>query len=74
MLRTVQKMEGQLISEGRLKTLIRAAAILTVNILWVWLAGVEESIVINKTPKPLNRKFYITGTTDAGQLELRNQW
>jgi hypothetical protein len=30
------------ISEGRLKILIRAVAILTVKILWFWLAGAEE--------------------------------
>jgi hypothetical protein len=36
------------ISEGRLKTLIRAVAILIVKILWFWLAGAEESAVINK--------------------------
>jgi hypothetical protein len=35
-------------SEGRLKTLIRAIAILIVKILWFWLAGAEESTVINK--------------------------
>jgi hypothetical protein len=38
------------ISEGRLKTLIRAVAILIVKILWFWLAGAEESAVINKIP------------------------
>jgi hypothetical protein len=31
------------ISEGRLKTLFRAIAILIVKILWFWLAGAEES-------------------------------
>jgi hypothetical protein len=36
------------ISEGRLKTLIRAIASLIVKILWFWLAGAEESAVINK--------------------------
>jgi hypothetical protein len=40
------------ISEGRrLKTLIRAIAILTVKILWFWLAGADESAVINKIPE-----------------------
>jgi hypothetical protein len=39
------------ISEGRrLKTLIRAIAILNVKILWFWLARAEESSVINKIP------------------------
>ena len=38
------------ISEGRLRTLIRAVAILIVKILWFWLAGDEESAVINKIP------------------------
>jgi hypothetical protein len=36
------------ISEGRLKTLIRAVAILILKILRFWLAGAEESAVINK--------------------------
>jgi hypothetical protein len=31
------------ILEGRLKTLIKAIAILIVKILWFWLAGAEES-------------------------------
>jgi hypothetical protein len=39
------------ISEGRLKTLIRALAVLIVKILWFWLAGAEESAVINKIPE-----------------------
>ena len=38
------------ILEGRLKTLIRAIAVLIVKILWFWLAGAEESAVINKIP------------------------
>jgi hypothetical protein len=41
------------ISEGRLKTLIRAIAILIVKILWFWLAGAEESAVIDKIPELL---------------------
>jgi hypothetical protein len=41
------------ISEGRLKTLVRAIAILIVKILWFWLAGTEESAVINKIPELL---------------------
>jgi hypothetical protein len=41
------------ISEGRLKTLIRAVAILTVKSLWFWLAGTEESAVISKIPELL---------------------
>ena len=36
------------ISEGKLKTLFRAIAILIGEILWFWLAGAEESAVINK--------------------------
>jgi hypothetical protein len=39
------------ISEGKLKTLFRAIAILIVKILWFWLAGAEESAVINKIPE-----------------------
>ena len=41
------------ISEGKLKTLIRAVAVLIVKILWFWLAGAEESAVINKIPELL---------------------
>jgi hypothetical protein len=41
------------IPEGRLKTLIRAIAVLIVKILWFWLAGAEESAVINKIPELL---------------------
>jgi hypothetical protein len=41
------------ISEGRLKILFRAIAILIVKILWFWLAGAEESAVINKIPELL---------------------
>jgi hypothetical protein len=40
-------------AEGRLKTLIRILAILIVKILWFWLAGTEESAVINKSPELL---------------------
>jgi hypothetical protein len=36
------------ISGRRLKILFRAVAILIVKILWFWLAGAEESAVINK--------------------------
>jgi hypothetical protein len=54
------------ISEGRLKTLLRANAILIVKILWFWLAGAEESAVINKIPELLKRKLCITGTIDVG--------
>ena len=54
------------ISEGKLKTLFRAIAILIVDILYFWLAGVEESAVINKIPELLRRNFCITGTIDAG--------
>jgi hypothetical protein len=41
------------ISEGRLKTLFRAIAILIVKILWFWLAGAEELAVINTIPELL---------------------
>ena len=41
------------ISEGRLKTLFRAIASLTVKVRWFWLAGAEESAVINKIPELL---------------------
>jgi hypothetical protein len=39
------------ISEGRLKTLTRAIAILIVKMLWFWLAESEESAVINNIPE-----------------------
>jgi hypothetical protein len=54
------------ISEGRLKTLIRAVAVLIVKILRFWLAGSEESAVINKIPELLRWKFFITWNIDAG--------
>ena len=54
------------ISEGKLNTLFRAISILIVKILWFWLAGDEESAVINKIPELLKHKLCITGTIDAG--------
>jgi hypothetical protein len=54
------------ISEGRLKTFIRAIACLIVKILWFWLAGAEESAVIDKISELLNRNLCINGTIDAG--------
>jgi hypothetical protein len=50
------------IPERRLKTLIRAIAILVVMILWFWLAGAEESAVINKISELLKQKLCVTGT------------
>jgi hypothetical protein len=50
------------ISEGRLKTLIRDVAILILKILWLWLAGAEESAVINKIPEILKQILCRTGT------------
>jgi hypothetical protein len=41
------------LSEGKLKTLFKAITILIVKILWFWLAGAEDSAVINKIPEPL---------------------
>jgi hypothetical protein len=41
------------LSEGKLKTLFRAIVTLVVKILWFWLAGAEESAVINKIPELL---------------------
>ena len=41
------------------------------KILWFWLAGAEESAVINMILELLKQKLCITGTIDAGQLELR---
>jgi hypothetical protein len=54
------------ISEGRLKILTRVIAILIVKILWFWLAGAEESAVINKIPELLKQNLCITGTIDDG--------
>jgi hypothetical protein len=54
------------ISEGRLKTLFRAITVLIVKILWFWLAGAEESTVINKIPELLKQNLCITGTIDVG--------
>jgi hypothetical protein len=54
------------ISEGKLKTLFRAIVTLIVKILWFWLAGAEESAVIDKTPELLKQNLCITGTIDAG--------
>ena len=67
MLRTVQKNGGLAceISEGKLKTLFRAIASLIVKVWWFWLAGAEESSVINKIPELLKQKLCITGTIDA---------
>jgi hypothetical protein len=41
------------ILEGRLQTLIRTVVVLILKILWFWLAGAEESAVINKVPELL---------------------
>jgi hypothetical protein len=41
-------------------------------ILWLWLAGVEKSAVINKIPEIVKQKLCITETIDAGKLELIN--
>jgi hypothetical protein len=54
------------ISEGRLKTLIRAVDVLIVKIQWFWLAGAEESAVINKIPELLKWNLCNTGAIDAG--------
>jgi hypothetical protein len=45
------------ISEGRLKTLTKAIAVLIVKILCFWLAVAEESAVINKIPELLKQKL-----------------
>ena len=54
------------ISEVKLKTLFRAIAVLIGKILWFWLAGAEESVVINKIPELPKQKLCITGTINAG--------
>ena len=45
------------ISEGRLKTIIKVVAILTVKILWFSLAEAEESASINRIPELLSKTF-----------------
>jgi hypothetical protein len=52
--------------QGRLKTLIKAIAVLIVKILLFLLASAEESAVINKIPELLKQKLFIIGTIDAG--------
>jgi hypothetical protein len=37
-----------------------------VKILWLWLAGAEESAVFNNISEPIKQKLCITGTIDAG--------
>ena len=49
------------ISEERLKTLFRAIASLIVKVRWFWLAGAEESAVINKIPELLKQNFALLG-------------
>jgi hypothetical protein len=67
MLKTVQKMEARLVKFQREnKRLFRAIAILIVKNLWLWLAGAEESAVINQIAELLKQKLCITGTIDAG--------
>ena len=53
------------ILEGRLKTFFRAIVSLIVKILWFWLAGAEESALINKIPELLKQKLCITRTIVA---------
>ena len=55
MLRTVQKMEAWLVKFQRedYRLLSGPLLLLIVNILWFWLAGAEESAVINKIPELL---------------------
>ena len=51
---------------GKIKEFFRAIASLIVKILWFWLAGAEESAVIDKIPELLKWNVCITGTIDAG--------
>jgi hypothetical protein len=68
MLRTVQEMEAWLVKFQREDERLFSGPLLfwIVKIPWFWLAGAEESAVINKIPKLLKQKLCITGTTDAG--------
>jgi hypothetical protein len=54
------------ISEGRLKTFIRAIAILIGKILRFLLAGAEESAVITKIPELLKQNLCTSVTIDSG--------
>jgi hypothetical protein len=45
----------------RAKILIKVIAILIVKILWFWLAGAEESAVINKIPELLSETSALLG-------------
>jgi hypothetical protein len=54
------------ISEGKMKTLNRAIAVLIVKIMWFLLAGTKESAMSNQIPELLKGNLCITGTSDAG--------
>ena len=45
------------ISERKLKTLIRAIAVLILKIVWFWFALAEDSTVINKILEPLKQNL-----------------
>ena len=74
MLRTVQKIEAWLVKFQREDERLLSGPLLfwSLIILWFWLAGAEESAVINKIPELLKQNLYISGTVYAGQLELRS--
>ena len=54
------------ISEGKIKDFSGLLLFGSLIILWFWLAGAEESAVINKIPELLKQKLCITGTIDSG--------
>jgi hypothetical protein len=60
MLRTVQMMEASLVKFQR-KDSYQGRDVLIVKILWFWLAGAEESAVINKIPELLKQIFVLLG-------------
>jgi len=68
MLRTVQKMEAWPIKFQRENVRLFSGPLLfwSLIILWFWLAGAEESAVINKIPELLKQNLCITRTIDAG--------
>ena len=63
---------GQVHFRGKNKDTIRVLCYF--KILWFWLAGIEESAMINKIPELLKQNLCVSGTIDASWLELRNQW
>ena len=72
MLRTVQKMEAWLsLFRGKIKDSFQGHCCFDCEDSVVLVIWAEESAVINKIPELPKQKLCITGTIDAGLLELR---